>query len=243
MVTKDFYSRSRALAVLGLILAVTVIALELTHQLKYNPVKITSDFIIVFFFVLIIIQPKLYFIFIFNLMLAALVNIMYGGNILGLLFYCFGLALAMRLGFFRNYKRFTIPLAFLVFFASLMFQLKRSPRGLTFTISLVNIVLALGLIVGFMYLFHENLKEFYSAKPVLDLRVYNFTERQNACIHGCLDLKKLKTVAEEQLISESAIKREMLAIYAVMGVEDRYELYRLLLDHTVLFGEEKPVLG
>jgi DNA-binding NarL/FixJ family response regulator len=49
-----------------------------------------------------------------------------------------------------------------------------------------------------------------------------------------MNKKKLKEIADEQIISESAIKREMLEIYRVFKVEDRHELYRRLSEYTVI---------
>jgi DNA-binding CsgD family transcriptional regulator len=235
MFKKRIFNKSRIMALTGLILGLMVVSLELTGNLNFNTVKIVTDFIIIVMFGFVIVFPKMDFLFIVNSMLAAFVNIRYGGNILGLLLYGFGLAMAMKQGFFREYKRFKIPCLISFFFASLFFQLQLEGGKLTFIVTLVNILIAVGLIFGFMYLFHDNLKEFYVKKPTLNLGRYNFTERQISCIKGCISQKKLQTIADEQFISESAIKREMLVIYKVLKVEDRHELYRLLMGHTVKF--------
>jgi len=224
--------KTRLLGILGFLLSLTILVMELTGNLTSGKWKIVSDFIIVPLFIILIIKPNQLYLLSIISVLAAFMNLFYGGHVLGLLFYAFGMAIALKQGFFRTGKKLKVPFMFIIFFIFMLLQLRIKTSK--FIISMVNILIAMAIIFAFLYLFQENLKGYYTSKPVMDLSVYGFTPRQLACVHGCIQKKKLKEIADEQIISESAIKREMLEIYRVFKVEDRHELYRMLSEYTII---------
>jgi hypothetical protein len=194
--------------------------------------KPVTDIIILSMFVVFILVPDQIWILFVVTVLAGLMNILYGGNLLGLLFCFFAFAVGLRQGFFRERARGKISVLLVLIFATLVTQLKISLEF--FVISLVNIVIALSLIFGFLYMFHDRMKGYYQRKESLDLRPLNLTDRQKACIQGCIAKSRLKDIAERQIVSESVIKKEMLELYSILGVEDYHSLYFLLSEHEVI---------
>lgn len=238
--TKNIFEKStkleiplRFIAILGFCLTAAVITLELTKLLFSRQDKIISDFIVLGLFVLQFFLPTHYIVTFLTALIIAFFNIWGGGNLLGLLFFLFALSLAMKMGFFRTHIRIKIVSLTLIFFSVFLVQFTKTNGTEKFIISMVNIVIAIALIIGFLYIFHDNLKEFYTKKESLDIARYNFTKRQIACIKGCYEQKKLKTIADEEYISESAIKKEMLVIYSAFDVEDRHDLFHLLSQYTL----------
>ncbi len=225
---------TRIISICGMLITASILTLELTALLHSNTDKIISDWCVLALFFLQFIFPGQYiFVFLASL-ITAFFNIWGGGNLLGLLFYLFGLSIAMKMGFLRTHNRLKISALSLVFFGILFVQLyKRDFKW--FVITVVNIAIGLALIGCALYLFNDNLKEFYSKKKILDIKEYDLTERQISCLRGCAEQKKLKTIADEECISESAIKREMLVLYETFKVEDRHDLYRLLSEFTIIF--------
>ncbi len=64
---------------------------------------------------------------------------------------------------------------------------------------------------------------------ILNLNSLGLTQRQIACIHYTLETtKSYKQIAQEQNISESAIKKDMFELYKLFGVKNR-EMLRLAL--------------
>ena len=238
---EDEQKKNRLLGLIGTVLCLLVIVLEVNGRLPVEEserniiplaFKLVSDCILLALFIVLFAAPRARCILIVTTVLAGLVNIIYGGNILGLLFYAFGFAVAMKYGFFRDGKRLKMVSIMLFFLSFLVLQLKISVE--TFIISLTNILIAMALIAGFLYLFHDNLKDFYAQKPVLDLGAFGFSDRQRACIMGCLDGKTMKEIADSQCISVSVIKHEMVGVYRALGLEDRYEFHRLCAERQVL---------
>lgn len=234
--TPSHQEKIRLLAVIAVVLDLAVIALELTRIMPGNTVKNVSDFIILGLLILLLIKPR------WTWCLAVIgigecaINIYYGGHILGFLYFMFGLAVLLKEGFFRSRRAWKVA-ALSAFLAAVTlsqlwtFSLKR------FTITVVNIVLAGVIILGFLYLFHDALRGFYREKPVLDLSRCGLSPRQLACVRGCMEDKRIRDLAAELCVSESVVKKELLGAYERLGVADYRELRFRLDTSRVLFPE------
>lgn len=225
--------KTRVIAGVAIAVCSAILLMETQGALNSANPKTGSDFI---FLALLIIQ----FIFPVNRILLALVtisagliNVYYNGHVLGLLFYAFGLSLLLKEGFFRTDKKLKIPLLFGVFFIVLALQYRIGLNKVI--ISLVNIVMATALIWGFIFIFHDNLKEFYSAKAPLDLRPYRLSPRQIACVRACHDRKPIREIAESLNVPDAEIKEQFLAIYGILDVFDRHELFELIEGRELIF--------
>lgn len=227
----------RLLAAIAIVLDLAVIALELTRIMPGNAVKNVSDFIILALLLILLAKPR----WTWGLAVIGIgecaVNIYYGGHILGFLYFMFGLGVLLKEGFFRTGRAWKVAglsayLAAVTLSQLWTFSLKR------FTITVVNIVLAGVIILGFLYLFHDALRGFYREKPVLDLTRCGLSARQLACVRGCMEDKRIKDMAAELYVSESVVKKELLAAYERLGVADYRELRYRLDSSRVLFPED-----
>lgn len=236
--------KSRILGIIGLTLTVAVILLELNGLLPIQEAersiiptqyKFMSDLVIVAFFHVLIFCPQWDILLCFVTIAAGVMNILYGGHTLGLLFYAFGFAVAMRHGFFRRWKRVKVPLMFAGFLIPLAMQI-----GIgfdIFVISLINILITVALIFGFLFLFHDQLRGFYARKVPLEFSTKEFTPRQIRCVRGCLAGKPFREIAEELAVSESVIKHEMTEVYRLLRVESRSGFDALMAIREPRFPE------
>lgn len=223
--------RNRIAAVAGASLCAVILVLELKNWLGSPKAKIATDFILLFLFILQALFPRRGIFMSVATMFASLVNVYYGGNLLGVIFYAFGLAVLLKEGFFRKGRRYKLPILFALFALSLVLQFHLGYRKVI--VSLVNIAIAVTLIWGFLYIFRESFSEFFSLRPPLDLRIYGLTDRQIACVRGCKENRNIRAIAEAECVSPSVIKKECIAIYSILGVEDWHDLRRLLIDREI----------
>lgn len=231
--------KTRIISAAGVVVCAVVLTMEMTGALNSANLKIASDFI---FTALLIIQ----FIFPANSMLlgivtmgAGLVNVYFAGNVLGLLFYVFGLTIFLREGFFRTDKRFKIPLLAAIFLIDVLSQYRIGPTKSIITI--VNILIAAAIIWAFLFVFHDDLKKWYSIRPSLDLCHYNLTPHQIACLKGTRDRKSVSDIAKAAETTEAAIRDEFVVLFDKLDVYDRHDLYRLLEGREIIFGKSaKP---
>ena len=228
---KDF-SRIKKLSLIGFALCLAIIILEITGLLRSAHVKFISDFFILGFFFLTLFLPVLEYFFPFVVIAIGLINIYFGGDLLGMLFMVFGLMVALRHGWLRQYAKTKLGLFFVSFALILFFQYKR--YGITLAIvSAVDITLALACIAGFIFLFFDQIKPYLIDKKPLSLNSRNFTKRQITCIYGVLNRKTTKKISSELEISQSAVKKELVGLYTSFGVSNYMELYLYLSDHEV----------
>lgn len=226
--------KTRIISGVAILVCATIILMETVGRLNSANQKTASDFI---FLALLIVQflfPRTSVMLGLITIFAGLINVYYNGHILGLLLYAFGLSLLMREGFFRRNKRIKLPLVFLAFFGALLLQYGRNPNKLY--ISFANLIIATGIICAFVFMFHDNLKVFYSLRPPIKIDEYDLSPRQIACIAGCRDNKTIREIASAEFVSDSVIKKEFLAVYKTFGVSDRHELENLLKDREIIFG-------
>jgi DNA-binding CsgD family transcriptional regulator len=151
---------------------------------------------------------------------------------LGMLFMVFGFAVALRHGWLRHYAKTKLGLFLLSFVLIIFFQYKRYDITITI-VTIVDISLALACITGFVYIFYEQLKTYFIDKKPLNLNSRNFTKRQITCIYGVLNRKTTSKIAAELDISQSAVKKELVALYGEFGVSNYMEFYLFLSDHEV----------
>lgn len=229
-------AKIRLLALVGIVLDLAVLALELTGIMPGNAVKNASDAVILALLFLLLLKPGQ------TWPLAAIgigecvINLYYGGHILGFLYYMFGLAILLKNGFFRAHRALKISVLGAILVGSALSQLWNLNLK-RFTITAVNIVLAGALIFGFLYLFHDALRSFYREKPVLDLGQCALTDRQLQCVRGCIAGKRVKEMAAELIVSESVVKKELISVYERLGVCDYRELRFRLTNSRVRFPE------
>lgn len=232
--------RIRIIAVIGFVVDAAILALELTKIMPANTVKHVTDAMILALLAGLFIWPAKIWILAVISIGECVVNIYYGGHILGFLYYMFGLAVLLKEGFFRSNRVLKILILLTVLIAVTLSQLwtlnlKR------FTISVVNIAVASVLFFAFLYLFHDSLRNLYREKPVLDLAKGGLTERQLACVRGCLEGKRMHDVATELCVSDSVVKKEFLVVYEALGVADYRELLYRLESSRVRFPVPEPL--
>ena len=226
------FSRIKKLSLIGFFLCLSIIILEITGLLRSAYFKFISDFFILAFFLLTLFIPVLEYFFPFIVICIGLINIYFGGDLLGMLFMIFGLTVALRHGWLRHYAKIKLS-AFLGSFILILF-LQYNRYGITLAIvSAVDIALALACISGFIFLFSDQLKTYFMDKKPLNLNSRNFSKRQITCIYGVLNRKTTKKISSELQVSQSAVKKELVALYAEFGVSNYMELYLFLSDHEV----------
>lgn len=72
----------------------------------------------------------------------------------------------------------------------------------------------------------------------MDLSKSALTERQIACLKGCIEGKKIKDIAQELIVSESVVKKELIAIYGALGVSDFRDLMHRLETSAIKFPQD-----
>lgn len=228
-------SVSALLSLLGFSVTLAIIVLELSGNLVSAGPKIVPDFIALSLFVLTFFVPFREWIFAGVCMGLGLVNIFYGGDLLGLLFYSCALAMGLKLNWFRHNARIKTPLFIVLFVAALLTQLR---YGLSrFIIAAVNIGIGCALIVAFVILFNDILKDFYHEKPVLDLSKYDLSSRQIACIEGVRKRRSTGQIVAQLAVSPSVIKKELVALYATFTVSDYVDFQLFLAAHCIVLPE------
>lgn len=230
---KDVDRKLRAISLYGFFATLIILLLLFFKFLPNDPIRFLLDCFVLVSYLLVFLMPKQYFFLFVTTMLLTLSNIFAGSQVLGFVFYLFGCSIGFKMGLYKKHTSIKIFVSLVLFFLILFlyFTFYKNTENLVVTLVNIGVILLVGFCFWFM--FHDDLKSFYTQKPILDLRVYKFTLRQKACLRGCMEQKTLKVIAEEQIISESAIKREMLVIYETLKVEDRHELYYLLSEHTI----------
>lgn len=235
----------RHLAIIGLLLCFFILYryqsmpetfLFASENILSTMVKQIAVVIFALQFILVILQPRWFILIGLVLAISGLFNIFDGGNIIGLVFYLFAMSIGVKQGYFRNHTKTRICVSGVIFFSILCFQLRSGFE--IFLESLMNIFMLLFLGICFIYMFKDNLKEYFSEKGLIDLGEYEFTRRQFDCIRGCLQKKTFQEIADEQIVSVSVIKKEMQKIYQTLQVEDRYEMFTLIERNVFLFPEE-----
>ena len=98
----------------------------------------------------------------------------------------------------------------------------------------MDLIIGLLLYISIFVLMHDDLKKYYSKKPLVNLKHVNLTERQRVYIKGILEGKSLKDIATSLYVSESVVKREIRAVYEVFTVENHKELLKLFNEHNVI---------
>ena len=226
------FSRIKKLSLIGFILCLSIIALEVSGLLHSAHLKFISDFFILGFFSLIFFFPVFEYFFPFLVIGVGLINIYFAGDLLGMLLMVFGLAVALRQGWLRHYAKIKLCLFLLSFVMILFLQYKKYGMNRVL-VSTVDITLALACISGFIFLFYDQLKTYFMDKKPLNLNSKNFTKRQITCIYGVLNRKTTKKISSELDISQSAVKKELIALYEDFGVANYMELYLFLSEHEV----------
>ena len=219
---------------IGVLLNGIIILLELFGPLVSPPAKIHTDFILFGIFAIAIFVNARDIILILATIGEGFTNIYFGGDLLGLIFCAFGLSIALNKGWFRKNPRFKLIICIPFFVLILFMQFLQ--LGISRTIiTTVNLVLAAGLIISSVFLFYDHLSPYFMEKRTLDLKEKQLTERQKTCIRGVMDQKTTREIASELIISPSVVKKELVNLYDVFGVDDYVSLYSYLSEFTVIF--------
>jgi DNA-binding CsgD family transcriptional regulator len=208
--------------------------LERYGPLVSPPAKIATDYILLGVFAIAFLVSARDSILIFATIGEGFINIYFGGDLMGLIFCAFGLSIALKKGWFRTNLRIKLNICIAFFVLILVLQFLK--LGLHRTIITgVNLILATGLISSSVYLFYDHLSPFLMEKKTLDLREKKLTERQITCVRGVMAQKSTREIAAELIISPSVVKKELVNLYDIFGVEDYVSLYSFLSEYTVLF--------
>jgi len=230
---------------LSLLAALICLILYLWHIINpFQPISLPENllsanikrYILLVFaalFFIVFIKPDWFILIGLVSMLAGLLNIYDGGDIIGLVLYFFGLAIALKAGFFRKNRYKKIIATGIIFLGVLAIQIKQSPER--FILSLLHIAILLLICFLVIRIFREEFRSYFIAKGTINLATYNFTPRQLACLRGSLEHLPLTVIANTQCVSVSVIKKEMQKIYTAFGLEDRHDLYEMLKKNDLIF--------
>ena len=218
----------------GFLLYGIVILLELFGPLVSPPAKINADFVILGLFAIATFVRAKDILLILATLASGLINIYFGGDLLGLIFWALSLSVTLKTGWFRTNSRFKLLICLVMFIIILVLQFLKFGISRTIITS-VNLVLAMGMIFSFIFLFYDHLSPYFMEKRTLDIKAKNLTDRQISCIRGVIAQKSTREIASILIISPSVVKKELVSLYEIFGVEDYVSLYSYLSEFTVIF--------
>ena len=226
--------KTQIICAIGFLLNVMIILLKLYGPLESPPAKTNTDFILLGVFAIAIFISARDIILILAMIGEGLINIYFGGDLMGLIFCAFGLSIALKKGWFRKNPRFKLLIC-ITFFSVILF-LQFLKFGISRTIiTSVNLVLASGIIICSIFLFYDHLSPYFMEKRSLDIKAQELTQRQITCVRGVMAQKSTREIAAELIISPSVVKKELVSLYSIFGVKDYVSLYSFLSDYTVIF--------
>jgi hypothetical protein len=195
---------------------------------------------------LLIIFPLQFYIYTFLCCLWGILNIAEGGSVFGVLLYGLGLFFAWKKGFFVARWRVKLALAGIPIIATLLSQLRYG--GTTFLDSLIDLfgfftIAAIGIFLArheLQRLRTNKTEGVGQPKPlptkILTLSRDRFTRHDMAIAQGILAGKKYATIASEQCMSLSTLKRRVKSLFAYISVADALTFMTKYEGYTVELG-------
>ena len=231
--SSNFTKKSRILAIVHVLVEILVLSIIFIKYDEFNILSVLAYSIFFPFGLILIIKPRLLVLWAVYFMIEGFALLWISESLLGLIFLLVGNFFFVKLDFFRSHKRYKIVLLiFLFFLAIFMFYLKNNFRVQYARV--VDLIIGLLLYISIFVLMHDDLKKYYSKKPLVNLKNVNLTERQKVYIKGILEGKSLKDIATSLYVSESVVKREIKAVYEVFAVENHKELLKFFNEHNII---------
>lgn len=192
-------------------------------------------------FIYLAIKPRHVYVYTIICTIQCFLNIVDGGNIIGMLFLFLGLSIAFRQGFFKTRAKIKIAFFSLILLAAFLFQIRFGIS--TFLSSVLRGILVLFMFAFYVVLFNEYLKELLPKKTTrtIDLSIYQFTENECDYIRRVLRSEKYAYIAQHHAISESAIKQRMNQIYRKIGVTDRTSFLLMCQNANIIFPKNAKI--
>ena len=230
--THDLIKKSRFVAAIMLIVTVSIIVLQHFFILPSDKLIRVSNILCAIILGIIIVKPRFIILYTFPCLIAGLVNIYEGGNLLGLCLYLAGLLILLKTNFFKTYIRYKVGILSAGFSAVLITQFFMYGSKF-FMLSILHIGLGLGVAGGLFVLFADDLKDYYTRKTLVHLSSFQLTERQRQCLRLAAEGFTFRQIGEKLCISESVIKKEMTEVYKAMNVAN-YHAFRIFMQQHEL---------
>jgi len=194
--------------------------------------------ITVIVFLYLIFYPSKTFLYPAICILYGLLNIVDGGNIIGLMLFILGCAFALKCGYFKRKAKIKFFILMILQVGAMLTQIR---YGIPiFVNTLLNISILVIIFLMFWFLFHTYLTDLLpnrTAITELDLGKYDLQKRDYDFIKQLLENKKYDAIASSHRISESAVKQRMGVIYRKLGVGNRTEFLVLASNAKIIFPD------
>jgi len=167
-----------------------------------------------------------------------LLNIVDGGNIIGLMLFILGCAFALKSNFFKHEAKLKFFCLMLLLIGAMLTQVRYSVS--IFADSLLNIGIIAIMFLLFWFLFRSYFAELLpnrEKKTNINLGKYDLQKRDYDFIRQILENRKYDAIATSHRISESAVKQRVGVIYRKLGVSNRTEFLILASNATIIFPD------
>ena len=165
-------------------------------------------------------------------------NIIEGGNIIGLMLFGLGSAFSFRHGHFRKNPKLAGLLIIGPLVISMMLQLRYGIQQ--FLHSMLYIFIMILMYALLFILFQPYLGELLptgTKKRQIELRNFGLKARDCDFIRRILEDEKYENISKQYNISVSAVKQRMGAIYRKLGVTDRNDFIRQFSQAEIIYPE------
>ena len=224
--TQTLIKKSRLVALIMLPVTAAVIVLQYISILPSDRLIRLSNILCAVMLGYIAIKPRFIILYTFPCLIAGLVNIYHGGNLLGLSLYLAGLLILLKANFFKTYIWYKVSVLSGGFAAVLITQWFR--HGSTaFMLSLLHIGL------GF-FMAADDLKHYYTRKTPIHVSSLRLTERQHQCLCLAAEGLTFRQIGDKLCISESVIKKEMTEIYKALNVANYHAFLIFIQQHELI---------
>ena len=231
--TQTLIKKSRLVALIMLPVTAAVIVLQYLSVLPSDRLIRLSNILCAVMLGYIAIKPRFIILYTFPCLIAGLVNIYHGGNLLGLSLYLAGLLILLKANFFKTYIWYKVSVLSGGFAAVLITQWFRHGRT-AFMLSLLHIGLGLGVAGGLFILFADDLKHYYTRKTPIHVSSLRLTERQHQCLCLAAEGLTFRQIGDKLCISESVIKKEMTEIYKALNVANYHAFLIFIQQHELI---------
>jgi hypothetical protein len=196
----------------------------------------------------LIVFPLQFYIYAGSCCFWGLINIIDGGGLSGMLMYGMGLIFAYRKGFFKTIPVFKVILGVLALIAALVFQIRYGVEYFIGTsLEFLELAVILGLIAA---LFHQELaakikeqnnplfgRSFSATEKELQLSRKYFTGQDLLVLQNILLGKKYETIAVEQQIGLSTLKKRVASLFSLLEVADRGQFLKRYEKHGIVWDD------
>jgi DNA-binding CsgD family transcriptional regulator len=211
---------------------------ELSPQISgvfYNWIFIFSIILLA----LVLVFPQYLYFYAIDCCFQALVGIVTGGSIIGILLYLLGCMFAFRQGFFRTHRSLKIAVLFCVFIVAVLSQYR---FGLIlFMKTFLDLVVVIFVAGAALFLFSSQLNNLM-LKPktgTLALKAAEFTVKDAEMLRRIIAGQKYETIAQDMGMADITFKKHIRTVFARLGVDDRLAFLARYSNYTVTHENEE----